>query len=606
MADSMAQRLLANAAIRPSSIAYYAKRQDRWQPTTWRRFVEQVRTAARALLSLNIAKGDRVAILGFNRPEWTIFDHAAMMIGGVPAGIYTTCSTDEVHYIAQHSEAKIILVENDHQLAKVLARRAELPALVSIVMMRDASPPAGDAGVLSWEQFEARGTKTELEATGHAALDTELDRRIAAIEPADLATLIYTSGTTGPPKAVMLSQHNLCWTASQLGDSDGANDRDCSLSYLPLSHIAEQMGTILLPATVGSTVYYAESIERVADNLKDARPTVFFGVPRIWEKFHDALRGKLREVRGIKKWLVNRARKICAEVHRRRDAGQPLGRGLELEYRMMQRLVTNKIRAAVGLDRVRLCVTGAAPISSDIIEFFASIDLPVHELYGQSEVSGPTSFNLPGQAKLGTVGLPMPGVEVRIAPDGEVLVRGPNLFQGYLKDADATRMAMSDGWMNSGDLGALDAEGYLTITGRKKEIIITSGGKNIAPRNIEEALKHSALIEEAVVIGDRRKFLTVLLTLNAAAVKAFAAAHEIDDTAQQPAIARELQRLVDDVNRSLARVEQLKRFKVLPTPFSIEGGELTPTLKIKRAVVSEKYHREIEAMYENDEGDTAG
>ena len=592
MVDTIPRRLLANAATRPTSIAYYAKHQGSWQPTTWLRFGEEVRTAARALMALGLGKGERVAILGFNRPEWTIFDHAAMLAGGVPAGIYTTCSAEEVHYILHHSEARAVLVENEDQLAKVLVRRSELPELRAIVMMRGAQPPGGSsADVLGWEAFEARA-----EGVQPSALEARLD----AIQPEDLATLIYTSGTTGPPKAVMLSHHNLAWTADALlsTDPDREGNEDYSLSYLPLSHIAEQMGTIHLPATVGSAVYYAESMERVADNLKDARPTVFFGVPRIWEKFYAALSARLAAATGVKKLLIQRCRKVCLEVHRRRGAGQPIPAALQLQYRLFQRLVTDKIWKAVGFDRARHCATGAAPLATEILEFFASLDLRILEVYGQSEGSGPTSLNRAECGKLGTVGPALPGVEVKIAEDGEVLLRGPNVFLGYLKDAAATAETIQNGWLHSGDLGSIDEQGFLSITGRKKEIIITSGGKNITPRNIEEALKQSALISEAVVIGDRRKFLSVLITLDEAAAKEVRAEQRTPGESESQALTRRVQSLIDEVNPKLARVEQVKRFTILPGALSIEGGELTPTLKIKRSVVAKKYAKEIDAMYE--------
>lgn len=589
MVDSIPRRLLANGTTRPSAIAYYAKSQGAWQPTTWKRFIEEVRTTARALMELGLEKGERVAILGYNRPEWTIFDHAAMLAGGVPAGIYTTCSAEEVFYILHHSEARAVLVENADQLAKVLARRDELPSLKAIVMMKGASAPADRSDVLAWSDLETRAAKVS---------EAELDKRVDAIEQADLATLIYTSGTTGPPKAVMLSHGNLAWTASTLIAIDRGGTDDCSLSYLPLSHIAEQMGTIHLPATIGSAVYYAEAQEKVPDNLKEVRPTVFFGVPRIWEKFHAAMNAKLGAVTGVKRSLLDRCRKVCLEYYRRRGAGLPIGAGLALQHRLLTRLVTNKIKVAIGFDRMRHCITGAAPLSSEILEFFTSIDLPIMEVYGQSEGSGPTSFNTPQRTKIGTVGPALPGVEVKIGDDGEVLVRGPNVFMGYLKDPEATNATLEDGWLHSGDLGSVDEQGFLFITGRKKEIIITSGGKNITPRNIEEALKQSALISEAVVIGDRRKFLSVLVTLDENAAKAVCAEPRQDSESDKEALAKQVQQLIDEVNPKLARVEQLKKFTILPAALSVEGGELTPTLKIKRSVVAKKYAKEIDAMYE--------
>jgi long-chain acyl-CoA synthetase len=576
------------AVERPSAIAYQAKVNGRWQPTTWRTYVEQIRSAARAMIALGLATGGKVSILGFNRPEWVIFDHAAMMAGGCPAGIYTTCSPEEVQYIVHHSESLLVLVENAEQLAKVRAKRAELPLLRWIVTMQGVEASGDD--VLAWDAFLAKGdTVTE----------AELDRRVDAIEQADLATLIYTSGTTGPPKGVMLSHGNLAWTAQTLLDMGGRRVDDVSLSYLPLSHIAEQMCTIHMPATSGSTVYFAESLEKVPENLKDVRPTVFFGVPRIWEKFHAVLVGKLAEAQGARKYLVEWARKVCTEVNKRRFRGEPLPKVLELQYRLADRLVISKIKQALGFDRVQELFSGAAPIAPDVLEFFASLDLPIKEIYGQSEDCGPTSCNLPGRTKLGSVGPPLPGVEVKIAEDGEILVRGPNVFLGYYKEPEATAEALKDGFLCSGDLGAFDAEGFLTITGRKKEIIITAGGKNIAPKNIEAMIKQSPLVGEAVVIGDRRKYLTALITLDESAARKLLPS---GDLTKAPEIRSMVQARIDEVNQQLARVEQIKKFVILPAAFSIDSGELTPTLKIKRKVVAQKYAKEIESMYAEDAG----
>ena len=576
--DTITHRLLRQAVEKPSTIAYQAKVNGRWQPTTYRVFVEQIRTAARALMALGFPRGGKVAILGFNRPEWVILDHASMMAGGACAGIYTTCSAEEVHYIVHHSEAHVLLVEDAAQLKKVQARRADLPHLQKIVLMRGA---ATSPDALAWDDFLARASEVT---------EQTLDARIDAIEQADLATLIYTSGTTGPPKGVMLSHENLAWTAKTLIAVGGSRAEEVSLSYLPLSHIAEQMATIHMPATAGSTVYFAESLEKIADNLKDARPTVFFGVPRIWEKFHAVLAQKLGAVTGVKKRLVEWSRKVCSEVNALRDRGEPIPRSLGVQYALVNRLVIGKLKTALGFDRVAVLISGAAPIAPDVLAFFASLDLPIREIYGQSEDTGPTSFNLPGKTKLGSVGPALPGLEVKIAEDGEILVRGPNVFLGYFKEPEATAETLKDGWLCSGDLGAFDKDGFLTITGRKKEIIITAGGKNIAPKNIEAAIKESPLVGEAVVIGDRRKFLTALVTIEEGAAKQMGE-RELRDAIQSQ---------IDEVNKSLARVEQVKKFAILAKPFGIDSGELTPTMKIKRKVVAQMYSREIEAMYLED------
>ena len=569
-------RLLRQVTDRPSHVAYQAKVNGRWQPTTWRGYVDQIRAAARALMTLGFPRGAKVAILGFNRPEWVILDHAAMMAGGAAAGVYTTCSAEEVQYIVHHSEALVVLVEDAGQLAKIKSRRAEMPLCKWIVMMRGVTATGDD--VLTWDDFLSKAEGTP---------EQQLDQRIEAIKPDDLATLIYTSGTTGPPKGVMLSHRNLAWTARTLLDIGSGTDQDVSLSYLPLSHIAEQMATIHMPATAGSTVFFAESIEKVPDNLKESRPTVFFGVPRIWEKFHAVLAGKFDQVTGVKRRLLDWSRKVCAEINNKRDRDLPISRVLDAQYRLANKLVISKLKTALGFDRARSLISGAAPIAPDVLEFFASIDLPIREIYGQSEDTGPTSFNLPGKTKIGSVGPALPGLECKIAEDGEILIRGPNVFLGYFKEPEATAECLKSGWLCSGDLGQFDRDGFLSITGRKKEIIITAGGKNIAPKNIEAAIKMSPLVGEAVVIGDRRKFLTALVTLGDAAAK-------IDDVAQ---IRVQIQAQIDQVNASLARVEQVKKFAILPKPFGIDTGELTPTMKIKRMVVAQMYASEIEAMY---------
>jgi long-chain acyl-CoA synthetase len=577
--DTIPRRVLRQALDHPSSIAYCAKVDGRWLPTTWRTYAQQIRTAARALIAMGLPEGGKVAILGFNRPEWTILDHAAMMAGGVPAGIYTTCSADEVQYIVHHSEASVMLVENADQLAKVKAKRAELPLLKWIVMMRGASATGGD--VLTWDEMMAKA-----DVIGDATLDARID----SIEQADLATLIYTSGTTGPPKGVMLSHQNLSWTADLLWDAGGRSKGDVSLSYLPLSHIAEQMSTIHIPATAGSTVYFAESIDKVPENLKDVRPTAFFGVPRIWEKFHAGLSGRLSQATGVKKRLAGWARGVCAKVNAHRDRGEPIPAVLNAQYRLATKLVISKVKAALGFDRAVRLYSGAAPIAPDVLEFMASLDMPIMEIYGQSEDTGPTSCNMPGQTKIGSVGPAFPGMEVVIADDGEILVKGPNVFMGYYKEPEATAESLVEGWLHTGDLGAFDKEGYLSITGRKKEIIITAGGKNIAPKNIEAMIKTSPLVGEAVVIGDRRKYLTALVTLDDAAVGEAAAAD----------VRAAIQKTIDIANESLARVEQVKKFTILAKPFGIDSGELTPTLKIKRKVVAQKFAQEIDQMYVDD------
>ncbi|MBI4818324.1 MAG: long-chain fatty acid--CoA ligase [Deltaproteobacteria bacterium] len=569
--------------------AYFEKEAGRWIPTSYREYAVQVRTAAKALIHLGLGVGQTVSILGFNRPEWAIFDVATMSAGGAPAGIYTTSSPNEVQYIIHHADSRIVLLENEAQWKKVESELERLPNLQHVVMMKGAEH-IKHPKVMTWADFMALGDR---------ASDATFDDRLERLEKNQLATLIYTSGTTGPPKGVMLSHENLAWTAGLVRQIIEVRKDDCSLSYLPLSHIAEQMFSLHVPITYGSSVYFAESLEKVPDNLKEVQPTIFFGVPRIWEKFHAGVSAKLRMATGMKKQIAVWATGVGSRMHDARNVGRAPGALLGLEYRLATKLVFSKVKPALGLARVRHSVSGAAPISKDVLDFFAGLDIPIREVYGQSEGSGPTSFNQPGRTRFGSVGPAIPGVEIKFADDGEIRVKGPNVFLGYYKEELATKEALVDGWLCSGDLGKLDADGYLHITGRKKEIIITAGGKNIAPKNIEGALKSTALIGEAVVIGDRRKFLSALLFLDDEAAKKWAEDKGVSSDAlrSNAALLDRIQQDVDRVNAQFAQVEHIRKWKIPGRNLGIDTGELTPTLKVKRAKVYAHFAEEIESMY---------
>ncbi len=598
MADTIVHRLLEQAKKRPDAPGYLVKQGGIWHATSFAEFADQVQRAARALVRLGVAVGDRTCILGFNRPEWVIMDVAAMSAGAAPAGIYTTCSPDEVAYILNHSEAPVALVENEAQWKKIDAKRDELPHLKRVVLMKGTK--VDDPLAIGWDDFLALGADAAMTTGGaERSLGDELSARIEALEAEQTATLIYTSGTTGPPKAVMLSHQNLAWTARILAQVAAMESGGRCLSYLPLSHIAEQMATIHGPITVGSAVYYAESIELVPDNLKECRPSVFFGVPRIWEKFQAAIDAKLREATGAKAKLVAWARGVSTRANALKNRGEEPAGLLGLQYALAQRLVFSKLKAAVGLDQATVLISGAAPISREVVEFFASLDIIVQEIYGQSEDSGPTSFNIFGRTKFGSVGPALPGVEVKIADDGEILVKGPNVFLGYFKDEAATRETLDgDGYLHSGDLGRFDEDGFLHITGRKKDIIITAGGKNITPKNIESGIKNNPLVHEAVVIGDRRKYLTALVSPDLEAVEKFMRDNGLSGPVHECKEVHEaIWATVEEVNRKLARVEQVKKIRILPRPLGIEEGELTPTLKVKRKKVNEHFAGDIEAMY---------
>ncbi|MCA9916609.1 MAG: long-chain fatty acid--CoA ligase [Anaerolineales bacterium] len=592
MTDTILHRLHENGRIRPNAPAYYEKIGNAWVPTSWKEYTNQVRQAARALVALGVEAGQNVTILGFNRSEWVIFDLASMMVGGAPAGIYTTNSAEECKYIVENSESSVILVENQHQWDKIASVRDDIACLKHIVLMRGTE--IDDAMTLSWDAFMAKGNEVE---------ESVVDARMDALEDEQLATLIYTSGTTGPPKGVMLSHKNLSSTSKNAQGLISLVPSDRTISYLPLSHIAEQMFSIHAAITAAYQVYYAEFSpqDHLNSNLKEIKPTVFFGVPRIFERFQAGLAANFAQATGAKAKIAEWARGVGTQVTNLRNSGQQPGGLLALQHSLADKLVFSKVKEALGMTEARVLITSAAPISPDILHFLGSLDLPIMELYGQSEDCGPTCTNRPGAIKVGTVGQAWPGSEVKLGPDNEILVKGPNVFLGYFKNPAATAEDLVDGWLHSGDLGEFDEDGFLKIIGRKKEIIITSGGKNIAPKNIEAALKNIDLVSQAVVIGERRRFLTALLTLDPEAAAQFAQAHNLEGQAlhEHPTLIDHMQKEIDEhVNKLFARVEHVRNFRVLPRDFTIEDGELTPTLKIKRRIINENFSDEIEEMYE--------
>ena len=586
-AETIPHKVLQHGERTPGKPAYYVRENDTWRATSWGTYAEEVKTAANAMIALGLEVGQPVGILGFNRPEWVIFDVAAMAAGAVPAGIYTTNSPAECKYILGHSEAPIVLLENEEQWEKIAAIRSELPALKHVVMMKGTD--IDDEMVLSWDEFMAKGAD---------APDGELASRMDSLDMNQLATLIYTSGTTGPPKGVMLSHDNLAWTASQTVQMFSVTSADSAVSYLPLSHIAEQTFSIHVPATAGQAVYYAESIDNLADNMREGQPTIFFAVPWGWERFHAGVVANLAETTGAKAKIADWAFEVVAKVSALRTEGKEPSGLLAGQYAVAKKLVIDKIKPRLGMTNARVLGTGAAPISKEILEFFARLDMIIYEVYGQSEDTGPTSTNRPGKVRFGSVGPAYPGVDVTIADDGEIVVAGRNVFLGYYKDETATAETLIDGKLHSGDLGSFDDDGFLWITGRKKDIIITAGGKNVAPAPLEGGLKSHTLISEVVVIGDRKKFLSALVTLDEEAAAAFASENGITDPLHESdRIQQEIEAAVEDLNKDFARAEQIKKFTVLSRQLSIEGGELTPTLKVKRNKVSEHFAAEIDAMY---------
>ena len=582
---------------REGAPAMYYRSGANWVAISWEMYGAAVRRIAGFLLSEGVRHSERLGILSYNRPEWHIADLAIQHVGGVVVGIYLTNSPQQCQYILEHAEAPVVFVENRDQLAKILEARKQLPKLRRIVLMNgDLQKKDGDI-VTTWTRALNAGEEY------NQAHPNEFDQRWRKIKHTDMCTFIYTSGTTGPPKAVMLDHGNILWTVSSIEKTidigpDSA-DEDVTVSYLPLAHIAERVAGHILHIHNGHRIYFAESIAKLGENLREARPTFMFGVPRIWEKMQGAVEASVAGATGAKgiigRWALKQGYANIDNLVAGREGGRA--------YQLADRLALSKVRAVLGLDRAKQLSTGAAPISEATLRFFWAIGLPLYEVYGQSEDTGPTSTNRPGFARLGTVGPAMPGVEVRLAEDGEVMVKGGNVFRGYFKDEKATRETLDkDGYLHSGDVGVIDADGFLRITDRKKDLIITAGGKNISPSNIEVALKRAIpFAGQAVAIGDRRPFMSALLTIDADQVGALAAkvgaAADIAKLAENEKVRAIFQSGVDKVNKNLSNVEAIKKFTILPNDLSVDGGELTPTLKVKRKVVNEKYEKQIEAAY---------
>lgn len=585
-AKTVMEVLAATVRRYPTKTAVRFKESGTWHELSWRDYNQTVRRFARGVCALGLPDKGFVTILSNNCKEWVFADIGSIIAGAVPAGIYPTSSPDQCAYIIGHCGSTCVVVEDAKQLAKVLAIRDKLPNLKFIVMIKGSSQ---EKDVYSWNDVLLKASSFSEE---------ELEKRIRRQTPGDLATLVYTSGTTANPKAVMLSHDNLVFTAEAIvRDLDIGKD-DVFLSYLPLSHIAEQMTTIHGPLHVGYDVSFAESLEKLPQNLLEVRPTVFLGVPRVWEKIQAKMMEKGAQASPLKKKIAKWAKSVglqCGEDKEKQNA---------LAYRVAKKLVYTKVRQALGLDRCRIQVTAAAPIGKETLEFFISLGIPLYEIFGMSECSGPATISFPGQFKLGKCGKSFQGAETKIADDGEVLMRGRHVFMGYLHNDEATRETIDeDGWLHSGDIGVLDKEGYLGITGRRKNLIITAGGENIAPEMLENKLKTIPEVEQAVVVGDRKKYLTALLTLNPEAVSMVTrhqiptAAKTTQELAQCEKFHKYIYSQIEQLNQSVARVQTIKNFRILPTSFSEEGGELTPTMKVKRGVVLKKFSSEIEAMY---------
>jgi long-chain acyl-CoA synthetase len=564
---------------------------------TWRQYGERVRHTGLGLVALGLRPRDVVSVIADNGPAWLYTDLGTMSAGGITNGIYTTDSPRQVEYIVNDSGTRFFVAGDEEQLDKILDVRARCPGLVKIVVIdTEGLHDFKDEQVMAFDELLELGARYEAEHPEAWA------PRVEMAKPEDVAILVYTSGTTGPPKGAMLSHRNILF---QLGYSDFLTEPqpgDQQLSFLPLSHIAERTFTVFYPLRTGSTVNFAESIDTVPDNVREVAPAVFFAVPRIWEKFYSGVALRMREATRAGQLAYRWALGVGMRSAECRLRNRPPGLALRCLFRLADLLVLDNIKRSMGLHRARGAATGAAPIAPELIKWFMALGLDMREVYGQTENCGLATAMPAGRIKLGTVGVARPDTEIRISPQGEILLRGPHVFPGYHRNPERTAQTVVDGWLHTGDVGRLDEDGYLTITDRMKDIIITAGGKNITPSEIENQLKFSPYVSDAVVIGDQRKFLSCLIMIDHETVAQYAQERNVPFTNFASLCrAREVQDLIwgeiERVNKQFARVETIKKFHLIESLLTAEDEELTPTMKLKRALVNRKYKAVIDAMY---------
>jgi long-chain acyl-CoA synthetase len=569
-----------------------------WHRVSWNEYAEEVRKVDAGLLALGLRHQENVAVLGDNRPEWLYCHLGIMSAGGRTCGIYATSSPEQVRYLLNHSESRVLFVENEEQLEKVLSIVGETG--VERIVIWDAKGLWGftDERVTFFDDFLKQGK---------ALLETEpgrLEERLASIRPTDTAMVIYTSGTTGPPKGAMLAHQSILWVLDAIGQTIPLRDDDEVVSYLPFAHIFENFTSVFNAIARGYVVNFVESMDTLFQNMREVSPTYFAGPPRIWEKLASTVELRMADSTPLKRALY-RAAFAVGRRHARARIGGPAGRvplSLRVAYGLAYWAVLYPLKRRLGLERTRLAISAAAPAAPEMFEYFHALGIPLLEVYGQTESTGIISGNMPGDARVGTVGPPIPGMEVRLADDGEILTRGPHVFQGYFKDPELTAQTVdADGWLHTGDVGAWD-DGHLRILDRKKDIIITAGGKNITPANIENKLKFSPYIQDAVVVGDRRRYLVALILIDEDTVTKFAQDHRIPfgtfaDLTQNPEVRRLIGQEVDRVNRSLSSAEGVKKFALLPRRLYEEEGDVTPTKKVKRRNLETRYTDLIESLY---------
>ncbi len=594
--DTIPKLFWHQVKARDGRTAFREKKLGIWRATSWREYGERARAVGMGLVKLGLERRDVVSILAETVPEWVYTDMGTMGAGGVSNGIYPTDSAKQVEYIVNDSSSRFLFVENEEQLDKFLEVRDRCPSLVKVfVFDMEGLADFQDPMVMPFDELMSLGREHDKANPGL------WEKLIEGSKAEELALLVYTSGTTGPPKGAMISHRNIIF---QLSNADafiplGVDDEQ--LAFLPLCHIAERTFTVFLPLRSGAIANFAESVETVPENVREVAPTTFFAVPRIWERFYSGIAIRMKEATWIGRkayeWAIGTGLKV-AEAQLDGRAPSPF---LRAAYRAADFLVLDNVKRAVGMHRVKFAGTGAAPIAPDLIKWYRALGIDMREVYGQTENSG-LATGMPDRMKLGTVGVTAPRTETKISPEGEILLKGPHIFMGYLNQPEKTAETLRDGWLHTGDVGFIDNEGYVKITDRMKDIIITAGGKNITPSEIENQLKFSPYISDAVVIGDKRKFLSCLIMIDYDNVAKFAQDANVPFTDFVSLCrSREVTDLIwseiERVNQNFARVETIKKFRLIEQQLTAEDDEVTPTMKLKRKFVSEKYKPMIDGMY---------
>lgn len=596
-ADTLPKALINTTEKQPERIALRMKDFGIWHDITWAQYLENVRYVTLGLNALGTKRGEHVSIIGENKPQWLYSALGVMSVGATFVGVYTTNPVKECEYVVGHSDSVIYICEDEEQLDKALVFREKTPKLRKIIVwdmegLRDFKDPM----VMSFDELISLGKKRYNETPDL------FDTLVRNGKPEDIAGIIYTSGTTGPPKGAMLSHEGYLWVGKQAAKITKSAREDESISFLPLNHVYEQIFDLMMHLTVGHTINFTENTDTVMNDMKDVSPTIFHAVPRIWEKYYSGIVLKMADATWFKRTCYKLAVSIGTRYNRLKLAKGKIPLLLNIGYKLAYFAVFWKLKERLGFDRARLGFSGAAPISHEILKYFQSIGIPIREGYGLTETSGITHMSDEYNFKLGTVGKALPESDVKIGERGEIIVRHKGIFKGYYKDEEHTKEALIDGWLHTGDVGEIDEEGYLKITDRLKDLIITAGGKNIAPQYIENLLKFSPYINDAVVIGDRRKYISAIIVIDEENVVKYAQDQKVQFTTfatltKTEEVINLIQEEVNKVNKQVARVENIRKFRILDKKLYTEDGEVTPTMKVKRKFINTHYADLIESMY---------